>query len=276
MILTDSHVHTTFSTDGRATMEAMAERAEQLGFSSLCFTDHMDYYFSPSDYVVIDPPLDERQPPGFQFDPALYWEVFTRLKGGFPVRCGVELGLRPDAADKNQVLLEAHPWDFAIGSVHIVDGTDPYNSEYWDGVEEEKGVLRFFEATLACVGMGMDFDVLGHMDYVFRYAPSKNRLFTYAKWGDVLDEVMRSLIQRGKGIEINTSGLRSDLGVPHPHPDVIRRYRELGGEILTVGSDAHYVEHLGYRFEETAEWLKSVGFRYYTVYQGRKAEFLPL
>ena len=98
---------------------------------------------------------------------------------------------------------------------------------------------------------------MGHLDYIVRYGPNQNRYYSYEKYQDVIDEILRTVIFKGKGIECNTSGLRN-LGVPHPMPQILTRYREMGGEILTIGSDAHVPEHLGFGFDRIGENLKSL------------------
>ena len=103
-----------------------------------------------------------------------------------------------------------------------------------------------------------------------------NVFYTFRKYGDVLEEILRTLIEKGKGLECNTNGLRVGLGAPNPSLEILKRYREMGGEILTIGSDSHFPEYLGYGFDRVGDMLKSCGFQYYTVFVNRKPEFLPL
>ena len=120
------------------------------------------------------------------------------------------------------------------------------------------------------------FDVAGHLDFVVRYGPNKNVCYSYEKYRDVFDEILKVLVEKGKGIECNTAGFKAGLGHPHPTEAILKRYRELGGEILTLGSDAHVPEYVAYHFDQVGELLKGCGFRYYTVFKNRKPEFLPL
>ena len=120
---------------------------------------------------------------------------------------------------------------------------------------------------------GKCFDVLGHLDYVVRYGKHQAEAYSYEKFSDEIDMILRELISSGKGLELNMAGIKYGLGFAHPHPSVLRRYKELGGEIITVGSDAHKAEHIGYEFEIAGELLKSCGFRYYTEFENRKAVF---
>ena len=116
--------------------------------------------------------------------------------------------------------------------------------------------------------------MLGHLDYVTRYGRNQAEEYSYAGFADIIDQILRYLIERGKGIELNTAGLKYGLPYAHPHIDILRRYRELGGEILTIGSDAHKPEHVAYDFYKVREILEMSGFRYYTEFVGRKPVFL--
>ena len=116
----------------------------------------------------------------------------------------------------------------------------------------------------------MDFDVYGHIDYVVRYGPNKNQFYSYKKFSDIIDEILKKIISTGHGIEINTAGFKYRLGHPNPTEDIIKRYHELGGEIITIGSDGHKPEHLAYDFNKIPALLNSCGFDYYTVFEGRK------
>ena len=120
------------------------------------------------------------------------------------------------------------------------------------------------------------FDTYGHIDYIVRYGPNKNRDYSYRKYADIFDEILKQLISREIGMEINTGGYHYGLGEPNPCTDIIRRYRELGGEIITIGADAHTPEKIGYAFDKAAQVLTACGFRYYTIFKNRKPEFVTL
>ena len=121
-----------------------------------------------------------------------------------------------------------------------------------------------------------DIDAYGHLDYVVRYGPNKNQFYTYEHYKDLIDEILKALIEKGIALEVNTAGYKYGLGAPNPHPDILRQYRRMGGELITVGSDAHAPEHLAYDFFRVNPLLKECGFSAYTVYENRKPRFLPL
>ena len=280
MTVSDNHVHTSFSSDSKTPMEDMLRQAIAVGLPSICFTDHMDY-----DFPDLGNGMD------FLFDVEDYFNELNRLSRLYPqipIRKGIELGLKPYLTERCNALTVSHPFDFVIGSTHLVDGMDPYYPEYWEGKTEKQGLERFYEKTLENIHDGIDFDVYGHIDYIIRYTPpqqanrSKGILDEaymercLKETFDIIDEILRTLIEHGRGIEINTSGLKYGLGHPHPQEKILKRYRELGGEIITVGSDGHQPEHLAYDFEKVPGILKSCGFRYYTEFCGRKAEMVTL
>ena len=171
---------------------------------------------------------------------------------------------------------DRYNFDFVIGSSHVVHGYDPYFPPFWKTHTEEEGYREYFESILENIRAFDDFDVYGHIDYVVRYGPTRNENYTYARYSDVIDEILRLLIEKGKGIEINTGGFKYGLGHPNPCEEILARYRELGGEIITVGADAHAPEHVGFAFEKVPQILKDAGFIYYTVFRKRKPEFIKI
>ncbi len=266
----DTHMHSSFSGDCTSSPESMIDAAVSKGLSGICFTDHMDY----------DYPKDPQSKTVFEFDPPQYKAAIARLqqqyKDRLPVLCGIELGLQPHLAPKHAELLNTFPFDFVIGSSHVVHGKDPYYASYYEGRSEEEAYREYFVSILENINAFKDFDVYGHIDYVVRYGPNKNAFYTYEKYADVIDAVLKKLISLGKGIEVNTAGFKYGLGHPNPCEDILKRYRALGGEIVTLGADAHQPEHVAYAFEKVAGLLKSCGFSYYTVFKKRRAEFLPV
>ena len=136
--------------------------------------------------------------------------------------------------------------------------------------------MEYFESILENIATDADYDVYGHIDYVVRYGPNKNAKYSYSKYSDIIDEILRRLIAKGKGIEINTAGFKYGLGHPNPTEEIICRYRELGGEIITIGADGHKPEHVAYDFNKVPDILKAAGFKYYTVFKDRKPDFISL
>lgn len=263
----DQHMHCNFSGDSDALPEDMIKAGIAHGLSGICFTDHLDY-----DYP--------EEPNIFLLDFDNYFQVLSDLREKYAdkisVNIGIELGLQPQAAGQNLAVAEKYPFDFIIGSSHVVNHMDPYYPEFFAGRDEDAAYMEYFESVLENINSVVDFDVYGHIDYVVRYGPNKNAFYTYEKFKDIIDAILTQLISKGKGIEVNTGGFKYGLGHPNPTEDIIKRYRELGGEIITMGADAHVPEYVAYEFDKTAQIIKNCGFKYYTVFKNRKAEFIPL
>lgn len=272
-IIADYHVHSDFSSDGKATAEQMIEQAISLGLKKLCFTDHMDYDYRP---------VSNGYP--FMFDIDDYMQKLSLMKQKYQadieILTGIELGIQPHLQERLTDLVSSYDFDFVIGSSHVLDNTDPYFPEYWEGRTEEEGIHRYFQSIIDNCNTFDGFSVYGHIDYIVRYTPTSKAgtyiEYDYRKYSDILDEALKTILSLGKGIEINTAGFKYGLGHPHPKLEIIKRYKELGGEIITIGSDAHMPQHLCYNFESIPELLKSAGFNYYTVFVGGKPSFIKL
>lgn len=266
-MLWDTHMHCYFSGDSEAAPRDMIESAIKKGLSGICFTDHLD--------------LDYREEPGyFDLDFENYQKEILALKEEYadliPVLWGIELGLQPHVASENLEVTRKYPFDFVIGSSHLVDHVDIYYPAFYERRTERTAYRRYFESILENLATDVDFDVYGHLDYVVRYGPNKNQAFTYEKYADLIDEILRKLIEKGKGIEMNMAGFKYGLGHPNPTEDILKRYRELGGEIITIGSDGHKPEQIAWDYHRVPELLKSAGFEYFTVFKERKPEFIKL
>ncbi len=285
MIRYDCHIHTAFSSDSVTNARDQIEKAIELGMEGICITDHMDYDF----------PEKERSGCDFEFDPEAYFTELDALKeeysGRIRILTGVETGLRNEPGCTEQMrmryaqLAASYPFDYIIGSVHCLENTDPYyESPYWDDKDKGKGIMTYFEATRYNVASYSDFDSLGHLDYLVRYVPlSKDPLrkgktsdYDVRDYKDIIDEILKILINKGLALEVNTAGLKYGLGYAHPKEEILKRYLELNGELLTIGSDGHKPEHICYGFDETCEMLRRIGIKYYTVFEKRRPVMMKL
>ena len=234
----DCHMHTYFSGDSEAKPEDMVLAAIDKGLEAICFTDHedIDYFCDDIEFV---------------FDPETYFKELGALKEKYKekldIRIGVEFGLQPHLAKKAKTFTAANPYDFVIGSMHVVGGKDPYYPEFFEGISDEEAYRMALQETIADIRAVADFDVLGHLDYVVRYGKHRE--------------------------QVNTAGLKYGLPFAHPHPDVLKRYKKLGGEIITVGADAHKPEHVGYDFNIVDNILEACGFKYYAEFIKRAPVF---
>lgn len=263
----DTHMHCHFSGDSEADTEEMIKAAINHKLGGICFTDHLD--------------LDYKEEPGlFLLDVDSYQAEIAALQkkyeDTFPIHWGIEVGLQPHVVEENRAITSKYPFDFVIGSSHCVDCIDIYYPAFYEGTTEDAAYRRYFEAILSNVKTDADYDVYGHLDYVVRYGPNKNQFYSYEKYADIIDEILRLLIAKGKGIEINTAGFKYGLGHPNPTEEILKRYRELGGEIITIGADGHKPEHVAYDFEKVPSILRNAGFTHFTVFKKRKPLFIEL
>ncbi|RDU24274.1 histidinol-phosphatase HisJ family protein [Anaerosacchariphilus polymeriproducens] len=264
-MICDLHLHSNFSGDSNTPMELIVKQAIFLGIDIICFTDHQD----------TDNPYDGEL---FEIDFELYFKEFETLKKLYSDRIelliGMELGLQTRLAKRHSDMLKKYPFDFVIGSNHLINGLDPYFPEYFQTRKESAGYQEYFESILSNINAFSEFDVFGHLDYVIRYGPNKNKFYSYKKYADIIDEILKTLIQKQVGLELNTGGFKYGLGHPNPHEDILKRYKELGGEIITIGSDAHTIEYIGHEFNRAISILKQCGFKHYNIFKNREPEYI--
>lgn len=252
----DFHLHSSLSFDSECDALSMLKKAETLGLHEICFTDHYD-----------NNPNPEREQNIFTNEEYSY--AYDRINSDkLKVRLGVEVGLLDDNKDELENLLTSRNFDFVIGSVHFANEFDPYDDEFWYNRTAEEAVREYFQKALERVKIHDNFDVLGHLNYVCKYA---KETIGCEKYFDLTDEIMKILIAKGKGLEINTSGMHK-IGDFLPSRTYISRFKELGGEIVTVGSDSHNDKNLGAHIPEAIETLKDI-FGYVCTFEQRKPIF---
>lgn len=262
----DVHMHCGFSNDSETRPEDMVESAIAKGLSVICFTDHYDKdNLDWGDEAIFD--VESY----FQKMMALQEEYRDRID----IRIGAEIGMQPYLAEYYQNFMAQHPFDFVIGSVHSVLEHD-VALDFFQKHSDPEGYKIYFEEMIQDVQKIKSYDVLGHLDYIVRYSNQGSKGFNLNDYMDIIEEILKQVIAHGKGIEMNMSGLKYGLGAPHPQPEIIKRYRELGGEIITVGADGHIPEHIAYDYHLADDILKSCGFKYYTEFKGRKPVFVKI
>ncbi|MDL2301247.1 histidinol-phosphatase HisJ family protein [Lachnospiraceae bacterium OttesenSCG-928-D06] len=270
-IKADYHLHSSFSTDSTASMESMIQQGIELGLTHMCFTEHNDF----------DYPENENLPENaFLLSTKSYYETYLGLREKYAdkiqVQFGVELGLQPYLAERHSIYTKSYPFDFIIGSSHLCDGKDPYYPSFYQDITEEEAYGSYFQSIINNIKAFTDFDVYGHLDYIVRYGPNADHNYSYEKYKDLFDTILKLLIHNGKGIELNTGGVKNGLLELHPCNGVLKRYKELGGEIITVGSDAHMPAQLTDSFKRAEDVLLDCGFHYYTIFKNREKTFIKL
>lgn len=264
----DLHTHSRFSFDGEDGAEDMIRRAAALGMTHYALTDHIEVnqFFDP-EYG-----MEESAAQAAKTLPALK----EKYAGEIVFLYGVELGQPHHDPALAEKILAGNPCDFVIGSCHMLRGYEDFYFLDYRKNPPKKLLPLYFEEVLEMAETA-DFDVLGHLTYPLRYIEGDYGIAVdMKKYGAVIDEIFRTLIRRGKGIEINTSGFRQKIGKALPDLPYIKRYRALGGEILTIGSDAHKTADLGKNIPDGIRLAKEAGFDRIAVFRGRRAEFIPI
>lgn len=263
----DCHVHSIFSGDCDTAADNSCKAAIEAGLEGIAFTDHLDI-----DYPVVDIL--------FNIDFSKYSAFMDKLKpdyaGRLKVLKGIEVGLQPHVAEETNRVVETYVFDYVIGSVHVIDGVDPYYGKYFAGRTMRDAYARYLQTIDQCLDIYTDFDAIGHIGYLVRYADYEDRMLRHADYSDLLDSILIKLVHLGKGLEINSSGYRNGLGEPIPGYDIVERFAELGGEIFCLGSDAHFAEHVGHSFTEIRKQLLDKGIRHAAYFENRKPVFYRL
>ena len=272
----DTHLHTTFSPDSDAEPDVMLNAAGAEKMSYICFTDHIDYDFP-------DPEVDMV----FDFEPERYFEKMREIRKkaaamGISAGIGVEMGFLPREEVLNKInrTVSTYPFDYCIASVHVVFDRDPYYRTVWKQYSPKEIYTKYFEDTLFGVRNLREFDALGHLDYICRYEKANCGTMTYRSrdYEDIIEEILRTLVERDKALECNFAGLARGLDLTNPGREVFLRYRELGGEKITIGSDAHMPKGIGKdAYLRAVQMLaEECGFRYAAYFAGRKAQMIPI
>ena len=263
----DYHVHTRFSYDGKTEIAAACETAIARGMREIAFTEHVDFE-----------PLD---PTSGYFRPAAYVTEIERCRqvygDALTIRAGVEVGEAHIYRQEVTALLEVYPFDFVLGALHWVDGRFALGADYFAGRTLDEGLQAYF-ADLARVAAETDYDALAHFDIVRRgvYRAFGLKALDYTPYEETIHRILHTLVERGKGLEINTSPCRNGMGEPNPTPEVLHWYRELGGEVLTFGSDAHDADAIGAGFDAALEMARLAGFTRLATFERRQIHWTSI
>ena len=259
----DYHMHSTVSFDGHDSALRMAQAAKEAGLREICFTDHIDYEAGVEKQTMV-------------FDTDTYNAAYDNLEiPGLLIRRGMEFGLKPGNQADLKKDLQRRPFDFVLGSVHFVDEMDVYLAPYWEGKTVDQAERLFLEQTLKCVQAHEDFDVLAHLTFIGKArAHPAARPVDYETYRQIIDEILMTLAKKGKGLEMNTSGV-DRCGDFMPGETYLRRFKELGGEIVTVGSDAHTWNRVGQYSDRACRILSDI-FGYVCTFENRQPIFHKL
>ena len=274
MVRVDYHVHTNHSMDCDMPMDALCEAALAAGLDEICITEHTEFGHP-------DPSSD--RPP----DPDTWFKEISRVREKYPlrIRAGMEIGDNPRCRERIKAWHFALPLDYRLLSLHLIDNEDPYFPSFFEGKVQETFYRRYVEAKLeSCLAWApAEYDAMAHLGYCAKFAPYPplERPLRYHHAPDVFDALFTRLAESGKALEINTSGRRqakdgSSMGECIPGPELLSRFREMGGEFVTLGSDAHQPQSVGAWLDEAREMAMACGFRYMLTFEGRTPIPIPL
>lgn len=275
----DCHTHTRFSVDSDADIIGMIEKAMSLGLSAYAVTDHCEcnrwyseeHYPDETTYRYFDFGRD------FENSVTAVTKLKEKYDGKLNLICGVEMGQGNQVPEIAEKIVSDKRLDFVIGSMHQLPKTEDFAFIEYDKmtVEEMEKLLEKYFMEVYNLSKWGKFDILGHLTYPLRYIEDKGNIkVDMSRYEEIIREIFKTIIYNGKGIEINTSGLRQKYGKPFPEYRFVKMYKELGGEILSVGSDAHTVADLGKGVADGAEIAKQAGFKYLCFFKERKPQFL--
>lgn len=274
-MLADYHVHTEFSNDSVYPMEKVIEDAITLGIKDICFTDHVDY----GPYRDWDDPRGIKYRPGDEGEPeqvaltnvdyGKYFLTIEKLrekyKDKIAVKTGLEFGVQTHTIPQYEKLFNSYPFDFIILSIHQVGDQEFWTNEYQSGRTQKEYNEGYYKELLSVVQNYHNYSVLGHMDLIVRY--DSYGVYPFEKLKPLLTEILKTVIADGKGIEVNTSNHRYGLSDMTPSRDILKLYKELGGTIITIGSDSHKKEHLGAYIDWAKEELRKLGYTQFCTFE---------
>lgn len=277
-MLADFHLHSEFSDDSITPMEKQIERAIALGMQEICFTDHVDYGIKKdwTEDKIEWRGGDGTGTPDSGGEPLAnvnypeYFGKLLRMKHLYGdkirIRNGLELGIQRHTISDYERLLKLYgeELDFILLSIHQVEDKEFWTGDFMRGRTQKEYNQKYYEEMLYVIDHFDDYDVLAHVDLFSRYDPAG--LYPFYEIKEILTEIFTRIIQKGKGIEINTSSWRYKLSDTTPSKDILRLYRSLGGEIITMGSDAHSTDYLGDHMSEAKQILKELGFTEFHTY----------
>ncbi len=242
-MLFDTHMHAEYSCDAhmKITEAIAAAREQNLG---MILTEHWDRFYPTN-------------PEMFMFDLKDYFAQNSKYRSE-DVLLGIEIGMQPAAALEDEKLVQEYPFDEVIASMHCFVGKDMYEPTSYVGLTKDVAVKTYLEESIKCLDLYDDFDSYGHIDYICRYMPYEDQNLYYKEHPVLWDAVFRRLIEGHKALEINTRRLSDAQALPSLR-ELYQRYKELGGQYVTLGSDAHYKEHVGRDFAIARQMAKALG-----------------
>ncbi|MFD1415228.1 histidinol-phosphatase HisJ family protein [Oceanobacillus jeddahense] len=256
----DFHMHSSFSADCEAEMEEMIQEAINKGLKEIAFTEHLDVDYPDKEW-------------DFSFDTEAYQKKLEELREKYQdriqIRKGIEVGVQPHVLQETSDFIDRVKPEFIICSMHSANKQDLHSGEFFEDRTVDEAYRIYFEEYYECIKNFKNYHILGHLDLVSRYVSGGWEHVPQ----DIMEEILKLVISEGKGIELNTSGYKYGMNAPLPSKNLLRLYRKLGGEIITLGSDAHRPEEIAAYFGEAKEILTDCGFSYICSMNGDEVQY---
>ena len=276
-MIIDYHIHTNYSDDCEYPMEEVVKDAISMGAKEICITDHTDYGVK-TDWDSGEEVVYKAGMARLNVDYPRYYEEIIRLQNKYgdkiTLKLGMEFGVQMHTMDRYENLFKKYPFDFIILSLHQVKDLEIWCKEFQEGKSWQEYNEQYYQEMFALVQNYKNYSVLGHIDFITRY--DDNGIYPFEKVKPIIEEILKTVIADGKGIEVNTSCYRYGLDDLTPSREILRLYRKLGGRIITIGSDSHKKEQLCIYIEKTMQELKKLGFAEYCTYENMKPVFHKL
>lgn len=274
----DYHVHTEYSDDSCYLMEDVIRDAIVLGIKEICFTDHVDYGIK-LDWDDPNLIIKENEKTIANVNYPQYFQKIDSLTEKYcnqiTIKKGMEFGIQMHTIDKFQKLFNKYLFDFIILSIHQVENKEFWTNDFQAGLSEAEYYQRYYQEMYDVVRNYHDYSVLGHMDLIKRY-DDKDGYDAFNEQKEIITRILKYIIEDGKGIELNTSSVRYGLDDLMPSRDIFQLYYDLGGRIITIGSDSHEKVHLGAHIETMKKDLKKIGFKEFCTFKQMKPIFHKL
>lgn len=261
----DYHMHCSYSADSNTPMKDMIEKSIKLGLKEICFTDHIDYDIigNPNVSINYKKYLNEIED---------YKKTYSKY---ISIKKGIEMGLQSHILERCSKEIKEQDLDFVIASIHTIDRHELFTGDFHKGKTQHEAYEGYYKCLLKIVNNFNDYSVLGHVDLIKRYG-NYDSILSDNIFSDYLESILKKVIQDGKGIELNTSSFRYNLPDLTPSTNILKMYKDLGGEIITVGSDSHNPDQIATKFKYVHEVLKTIGYKYICRFNEMKPEFIPL
>jgi histidinol-phosphatase (PHP family) len=262
----DAHNHTLFSEDCESSLDSMIESAMAKGIKHYTITDHLDLDYQDKRFEF---KLNHRE----RKEAILSAQI--KYKDRIEIYYGLECGVQPHIINEVEKVIKNEKFDFVIASMHTTHRKDLYTQDFYQDLSPIEAYKAYIKEFTLCLDTMNEYSVVGHLDIVKRYHIALHQVSLEDVKEEILD-LLRVVISKGKGIEVNTSGYKDAFNHAFPHPQILVWYKELGGHLITLGSDAHFPENIGQYYPEALACLESLGFEKIAIFKSMEASFISI